>query len=222
MAWDATKPASAEAKSLAPAQIQGNWAALEDWLNDLSNFPTTPAAFSAGKLGWTLIQTQSAAASATIDFTSGITSTYDQYVVTLTDMLAASAASPSLYMRISQSAVFDIGLNYAYAYSTFTTTPSTASIGATASSVMAIADTLSNTSFQTLSGQLFLNNPTRTTGLHTINYQFSWKNSSGVLTGNIGTAEFTANTNAIDGIRFFLSVGNITSGTFALYGVRKT
>jgi hypothetical protein len=46
--------------------------------NSLSAITTLPSSISGGALN--LISTQTASASATIDFTSGIDSTYDSYV----------------------------------------------------------------------------------------------------------------------------------------------
>src|SRR3990167_3675422 len=55
--------------------------------------------------GLVFIESKTASASATIDFTSGLTSTYDEYLISMINVVPATD-SDLLRMRVSQSAAF--------------------------------------------------------------------------------------------------------------------
>ena len=223
MAFDATKPASSEAKSLFPAQAQANWAAIQAWLDAIGNFPTTPATFDAGVLGLTLIQTQDASADASIDFTSGLSTTYHQYLFVLSNVVPATD-NVDLMLRISQSAVFQSGATD-YQWQRWQAAVGTATISAQADATadaMYLADAQSNNGGFGWTGRIWFSQPAAALG-HTFMWDATWRvASTGELAGVRGFAYHATNTTAIDGARFLMSSGNITSGTFALYGVKKS
>jgi len=219
-AWDATKPAAAEAKNLFPAQAQGNWDALEDWLNDLGNFPTTPAAFNAGVVGLTFISSATASTSATVDFTSGLTSTYDTYLITLMDVFSASDAV-DLWMRVSQSAAFKSGASdYNYSGHESLADATSADFGSTAASEM-IVQRKCSTSNRPNHVNIWISSPSTGVGNKLFIFDGVHIASDNTFTRSSGGGVFALNTTAIDGVRFRMSAGDITSGQFTLYGVRK-
>lgn len=175
------------------------------------------------QLGWNLIGTQSASASATVDFTTGLTSTYNHYVITFTNVVPATD-DVFLHMRVSQAGVFNSGASsYQWARMGLAAGDSSAGVDSDQSdSQIDIAGGVGNATGESLSGQLFFANPASTTRALNFVWSATWINASGFITLTQGTGSTSGiSLAAIDGIRFFASSGNISSGEFALYGVRK-
>ena len=178
----------------------------------------------AGGGGLVYISTVTASDAASANFTSGIDSTYDVYLVTLDN--GVPAANSVLYARISVGGSWrSTGGDYQW-ISTAATTSATTSVYAMGSS----SDTElhiqnSNTLQWDTSGQgtfkFWMYNPSRTSTPRT----FIWENNTvnnAVNTGIAnGAGSFKGVTTAIDGVQFFSSTGNL-SGTFRLYGLAKS
>lgn len=179
-------------------------------------------------IGLNLIATAVASNSATVDFTSGITSAYDEYLVTLTNVIPANDDS-ALYARLSEDggSTFKAGAtDYAYAHAyidgnagaiTAAGTSGVPQFNITSASISNVA------SSGGASGEVRIFAPAGTASKKHVSYDMSVARTNGGL-GMIrttGAGIFQLDTNAINGIRFLMSSGNITSGNFALYGVRK-
>jgi len=184
----------------------------------------TKSVFNDAPLGLVFIQSQSASASASIDFVTGITSTYDEYLVTLTNIIPATDSSDLLF-RISQDAgsTFKSGAtDYAHARNTTSTGPSNTPLGSAGDTSITITNNLSNASARTFNGELRFFAPAGTAKSKQCLFQSVFTNNFGAFATVYGAGGFVLNTAAINGIRFLMSSGNITSGIFTLYGVRKS
>lgn len=175
---------------------------------------------SGAQSGLTLISLSSASNSATIDFTSGLTSTYDEYLFVLSDILCATDAQ-QLNIRVSQdgggtykSGASDYNYNFFLSTDGGAVTPTSAN-----TSVIAVAPSLSNT--KPLSAWVTLSNPSNSSRVKIFKTEVAFSPSGGTVTRLAGIGILTLNTTAINGVRFFMGSGNITSGTIALYGLRK-
>lgn len=169
-----------------------------------------------------LIGTTTVSNVAAVAFTSGITSAYDEFLVSITDLVPATD-NQNLAIRVSE----DAGGNwksgasdYAYSYQSSTDGVSGAG-GATGANAIGMAFNLSNAASISLCGDVRFWNPAGTSRykrfLAAVGYTASGSTVS-VLTAH---GFYKNSTNAIDGVQFFMGSGNITSGTFTLYGVRK-
>lgn len=166
--------------------------------------------------GLNLIQTQTANNSATVDFTTGINTTYNTYVVYVAQILPVTN-SVLFYCQYSSdggatwlNTSYQSGVNtMPYNVATFTNANSTTNIvlsnaipntgGATSGlNGYYYFDGLGSNVFQVTSG--FFTNANATSGFQT----------------NYRTVQFTANA-----LRFYMSSGNISSGTISLYGISK-
>jgi len=192
--------------------------------NSLSAITTKPSGLSGGTLN--LISTQTASSSSTISFTSGIDSTYDEYVFKFYDIHPATdGASFQFNMSI------DSGSNYNV---TKTTTYFTAynyeSGGSPALTYAASVDLAQSTAFQNVNsgvgsnndqcavGTLHLFNPSSTTFVkHFINNGNTAEAAD--LSSNVFVAGYGNTTSAVDAVQFKMSSGNIDSGVIKLYGV---
>jgi hypothetical protein len=128
-------------------------------------------------------------------------------------------------MRYSTSGTFDTGSNYKS--SLFRNTDvdsglSGSSAGTTSIAINSTADQLGNSTYNTLNFDLLLYNPANTVQYHIATWHAGYYSTSSVLVSAPGTALYTASVTAIDGVTFFMTSGNISTGLFYVYGIRNT
>ena len=174
-----------------------------------------------------LLSTQTASASATISFTSGIDSTYDSYVFKFIDIHPAtddvdfqfnmSTDSGSNYNVTKTSTYFaafhdeadtDTGLSYSTLYDL-----------AQSTAYQTLANKIGNGADESTSGSLSLFNPSSTTYVkHFISTsnRYFYDNYS----ANLFVAGYGNTTSAVNAVQFKMSSGNIDSGTIKMYGVK--
>ena len=190
---------------------------------DITSFPNA----SGGTL--VLLSTQTASASATISFTTGLDSTYDEYIFKFIDIHPAtnnsnltmnfSTDSGSNYNVTKTTTVFhsyhrendaDQGLGYEGARDL-----------AQGTGFQQIAGTFGSDADQNCGGVLQLFNPASTTYVkHFIsNIQYSQSDDYSVCAFVAGYGNTTS---AIDAVQFKFSSGNIDDGIIKLYGVKKS
>ena len=193
--------------------------------NSLSAVTALPASISGGSLN--LISTQTASSSATISFTSGIDSTYKEYIFKFID-IHGSGDGVDLTFQASTNTGSSYGV-------TVTTTDFIAYHNESGSDNNLIYnsnhDLAQSTSFMQLSqdigagesdqcavGILHLFNPSSTTFVKHYISRFNNYHDSNYSMGNFGAGYFNT-TSAIDAVQFKMSTGNIDAGTIKLYGV---
>ena len=191
----------------------------------LTAITALPASVSGGAM--TLLETQTASSSSTISFTSGIDSTYDEYVFKFYDIHPAtdsvdfvfnlSADSGSNYNVTKTSTYFrawhseagdDTNLRY-----------ETGSDLAQGTGFQSLTNSdLGNGNDECCVGKLHLFNPSSTTFVkHFIATTNTYHSSD--YTFNSFIAGYGNTTSAIDAIQFKMDSGNIDSGVIKLYGI---
>ena len=192
--------------------------------NSLSAITAIPASISGG--GLNLISTQTASGSSTISFTSGIDSTYKEYIFKYYNVHPSTGAS--LYMNLSA----DGGSNYnvTKTSSAFRAFHQEDDGGAsltyltgydlaqgTGSQRISGAINASNAD-ESCSGTLHLFDPSNTTF---VKHFLSVTNAYGesVYSHQLFIGGYGNTTSAINAVQFSFNTGNIDSGTFKLYGV---
>ena len=192
--------------------------------NSLSAITSLPASISGGAL--TLLQTQTASSSATIDFTSNIDSTYKEYIFKFYD-LHPSNNDIVFYFNMS----IDGGSNY----NVTKTTTAFRSYYAEDGSVNAFEyrtgeDLSQSTSYQNLcsgqgngndesaSGYLHLFDPSSTTFVKNFIANFSNYHESNIIQ-NYYVAGYANTTSAVNAVQFKFASGNVDAGTIKMYGV---
>ena len=192
--------------------------------NSLSAITTKPSGLSGGSMN--LISTQTASSSSTISFTSGIDSTYDEYVFKFINIHASAQYSN---FEFQANASGGSGFNETIT-STFFEAKHNENDSEALMRYKADNDQANGTAYQNISvsagtdndvsctGTLQLFNPSSTNFVkHFIstvqNYRDSDQSQISYVAGYINT------TSAIDEISFKFSSGNIDSGTIKLYGV---
>ena len=191
--------------------------------NSLSAITSKPSGLSGGAMN--LISTQTASGSSTISFTSGIDSTYDEYVFKFINIHPATDNT-----KLTFNGSIDSGSNYNV------TKTSTAfysyhaeNDGGQGLGYYSSEDLAQGTGFQPLivasgnandecgSGYLHLFNPSSTTFVkHFISRGNAY---SGDYSQEVYVGGYMNTTSAIDAVQFKMSSGNIDSGVIKLYGI---
>ena len=173
-----------------------------------------------------LLSTQTASGSATISFTSGIDSTYKEYVFKFININAAtdqasftwqaSTDGGSSYGMTITSSAFqayqnEAGDSYALQYNT-------ASDQAQATTYQNITYLQGNESDKSSSGELHLFNPSSTTYVKNF-YSIANNCEHQDMTQNMFIGGYINSTSDVDAIQFKMSSGNF-DGTIAMYGIK--
>ena len=174
-----------------------------------------------------LLSTQTASNSANVAFTSGIDSTYKEYVFEFINIQPASDGT-SFTFQVST----DGGSSYGM---TITSTNFVATHGEDGANgrieYVTAGDLAESTSYQPLglyvgsaadeciSGELHLFNPSSTT--YAKNFYGTFNNyTSSVYTRNPYVAGYINSTSDVDAIDFKMASGNITAGKIKMYGIK--
>ena len=185
---------------------------------------TTPGSLAQGKL--TLISTTTASSSSSIQITSGIDSTYPIYLCKFINVHPANN-------------IVDFQLNFRDGGSSFDATKTTTAFRAyhneagndttlgyvtsfdvaQGTGVHTLANNMGNENDESLSGELYLFNPSSTTFVKHFIADLNNYNQDNFSVRHF-SAGYCNTTSAIDGIQFNCSSGNIDSGIFKLYGIK--
>ena len=179
--------------------------------------------------GITLISSQTASASASISFTTGINSTYKAYKFVFVN-INPSTESATIAFQFNLST--DGGSNYNVTKtSTFFYTAHNEGDTTTALTYKTDSDLAQSTSFQTIvydigndadqniSGDLTLFNPSSTTYVkHFISRAEGMAQSDYILDSFI--TGYANTTSAVNAIQFKMDTGNIDAGTIYMYGIK--
>lgn len=175
---------------------------------------------------WVLLASGTASNSATIDFTQ-ISSTYDIYAVEAIGIVPATgAANLVMRMSIDGGSTFKAGAGD-YNYSVLGLTDGAAADNAagtnTLISITANTGTSNTASNGGVNATIFLYNLNSTTQRKFAVYSGGHFTGSGNIcfSGNGISTLAALTSSAVNAIRFLESSGNITSGVFYLYGIRK-
>ena len=194
--------------------------------NSLSDVTSLPTAIPTGSM--TLLQTQTASSSATIDFTSNIDSTYDVYCFKFINIHPATdnvkfqvgfRDGGSNYDAVKTTTAFRAQHNEGDTQAVLLYDTSNDLAQSTAFQTLeGGGNALSNDNDHGLSGELYLYNPSSTTFVKHFMARTSATNPNdyaldGFVAGYLNT------TVAIDGVQFKVASGNIDSGVIKLYGI---
>jgi hypothetical protein len=173
-----------------------------------------------------LLANATASNSASIDFTSGIDSTYDMYILVGVGVVPATDAVAA-WLRVSEDAGSTWKSGAAdYKHSGYVygiAAGGGGSPGTEGQIVLTHGTSLSNNAANAFNFFATVSKPSSTTSKKEINFlPHGYVTSGGDYYTLMKTGAYVGTTNAITGLRFLMSSGNITSGSFYLYGVKKS
>lgn len=197
--------------------------AIVVWVLSASALTQLKADITVGAQGLVLLEQHAASTSATLDFTSSITSNYDSYVIKFVNVIPATNGVNFL-MRVST----DGGLNYDsganYSAVTFGNSSSgSGNGGGTALSGMYVSfgtNTISNNSNWGVCGEIALVAPGSAI-YKRIYGKVSYLSTGGTPREQIDLSGAYESATAVNAFQFLFSSGSITSGIIRCYGVVK-
>ena len=175
---------------------------------------------------WTLIQTQTASSSATVDFTSGLDSTYDEYCFKFYNIHHSGLSDFAFQVNAAGGSGFNETMTTTYIQEYHDEGNTAATLEYTAG-----LDLAQGTASQALSGSLSLDNDGSLSGsLHFFglaNTTFvkhflarTYHMGNGSYATGVYVAGYVNTTSAIDEVQFIPgATGNIDSGTISLFGI---
>ncbi len=186
--------------------------------------PTGATGASGGSGGaLVLLEQHAASSSSTLDFTSFISSTYDEYMIEFVSIMPATT-NVDLLMRMGTGGgpSWDAGTNYGWAGWRWAPAGS-AFAGASSGQnqiVLSANGGIKSDAVLPFNGSLKLFNPESTASAKYVTGQVGYVDNSGTIIGTTITGIYIPTT-ALTGVRFLMGSGNITSGTIRVYGVAK-
>ena len=191
----------------------------------MASITSLPSGVSGSSL--VLISEQTASSSANISFTSGIDSTYKEYVFKFINI---HPETDNVYFQMNFSA--DSGSNYNVAKTTTAFNAYHAEDGSGGTIAYASGNDLGqgtgvkyltgsgqgNANDESVSGYMHLFDPSNTTFVKHFFSNVSYYYLTNEM-GNTFTAGYGNTTSAVDAVQFTMSSGDIEAGTFKLYGV---
>ena len=174
-----------------------------------------------GTSGYTLLEQHTASSSASLNFTTCISSTYDTYEIEIVTLIPATDAV-TLWMRFSTDggSTYDSGTNYQADIFGWRSSVSPVAIGGGASQTkIDFCGGLGqkNTSTEGLDATARLH--TTASVIKQVRANVSFKDASGYL-GTQLVGRYVSTT-AVNAFQFLYSSGNIASGTIRVYGLAK-
>lgn len=204
-------------KGLVPAPSAGD-AAAGKFLKADGTFAVPSG--SSGALA--LLEQHTASNSATLDFTTGISATYDTYIFELVDVQAATSTA-NLLMRVGTGGTptYQSGASdYNWASQVSNSAAVSAALGSGGTTAIELAASCGSGATDAVVGTVKLFNPASTTFHKRFTYHIFYANSAGTFSQRPGGGSYVSTT-AVTAIRFLMSAGNIAAGTIRMYGVAK-
>ena len=189
-------------------------------------FNSSANGFETATAGGSLVKLSSttASSSASISFTSGLTSTYKEYIFIFNNIHPSATSHLTFQCSTDSGSNYNTTLTSSFFQAEFAEAGSNEAVGYQASS-----DQAQGTAFQRLfssvtttaddsgSGYLHLFEPSSTTFVK--HFMATANNVASAYTQNSFVAGYFNTTSAIDAIQFKLASGNIDAGTITLYGI---
>lgn len=189
-----------------------------------SNGPTSAPSWqaSAASGGLVLLEQHTASTSSELDFTTAITSTYDEYLIELVSMVPATNASQlGLQLSTNGGSSYDGSLIYDHAELSAWIN-STGGGGTASASYLPMCGTTSSTASNGgASGSVRLFSPGSSSAYKSfVGTTMWWDTGSTSATVRMLSGIYRSTT-ATNAFRVFFTSSNITSGTVRVYGVSK-
>lgn len=176
-------------------------------------------------VGLRYLSTQSASASATIDFTTNLSDSYEEHVIKFSSVKPATDDT-SLWVRIGTGGGPTYQTSgYEYGFVGVASGADAATVRSTSDAKILLNNSsgsvgMGNASGEYASGEIRFSNP-EGTDYCVVDWTIRYVNAAGRATFASGSGMYST-TGAITGVRFMMSSGNITSGTFRHYGIKES
>jgi hypothetical protein len=175
--------------------------------------------------GTVLLESNTASASSSLDFTTGIDGSYDEYTIEFENLIPAGAAA--LFFRASTDAgssfLATTNYHWSHTYYELAATPTLTAVGNASTAQISVCSLSIATTAASggISGRIRIIKPASTTAYKHVFYD-AVGDQSGTFYSFDGGRGVVLTTSAVNAFRLLFNGQNITSGTAKLYGHRKT
>jgi hypothetical protein len=189
----------------------------------LTNNGSGVMSFAASSSGLVLLSTVTASVSATVDIETTFSSTYNTYLLVADSVVLATTTATCL-ARVKAPSSYASDASYAYHTASLSTASSAyaASAATSGTSILVASSADTQTSVSNINFSMYIRHPADGGTTRPV---MDWTGSFMVNTiaqvGLVGTGSYGSFA-AWTGVRFLASTGNITSGTFRLYGIANS
>ena len=175
--------------------------------------------------GLELLSTQTASTDATIDFTSVLTTTYEVYILEMSNVVMSNDGVDVSIRTSTDNSTFDSGAgNYAHCafdgIDTGATITGTASSSETSINSINGSSTVGSDTDESFNGTVKIYNPLGTNQT-IISFETSFTNGSTALCWSCGAGRRISAAD-VDAFQILVSAGTFSTGEFKLYGVKKS
>jgi hypothetical protein len=189
-----------------------------------AEFDITAAAAAAGQAAVYLLDTQTASASAQLDF---LLSGYDAYFDSFElrgSSLRPSSDGAAMWLRIGTGGgpTYQAGASdYAWQLNDGTVSPAITASGDSADNQIKLANSIGNDASESFNFNIFFSNPESSTIYKMFGWQGVYLSPHPEIVTTFGSGRYIAALTAITAVRILPSTGTITSGSVSLYGFLK-
>ena len=176
---------------------------------------------NVGGGAWVVLSTVTASNSATVDVETTLDGTYDDYVVMISGVRPATDGA-FLQLRTKVGGSYPSGNNYKGSQATMSNDSASISVEKDETNNILLARGVGNASNECVRMQVHISKPS-STGLQKPIYGMgAGVRGDGVSMMYFCNGMYYSAATAVTGLRFFFNSGNISVGTFRLYGVAKS
>ena len=186
-----------------------------------SNGASAPSWVAPSSGAMVLLQSVTASNSATVDLETTFSSTYDQYLIIATGVRVANDGD-GIWCRMKIGGTYLTTNTYTFICATSSSSTGTfnSTSGANVEKITVI-ERIGTTAGRSGNFAMYVNSPASTSLTKNVYFQSSATNDSAALITLNGTG-FNSGTSALTGIRLYGSSGNLSSGSFRLYGIANS
>lgn len=168
----------------------------------------------------TIISTLTASSSASLAFTSKITSNWSTYYVSIRNLLPATNGTDLILTFSNDNGSTYLSANYKYTYLNDPSTGTIAAVGSTSAASCTLLTLASTAASAGISGDFYLYNMKSASIPPYYKGQLVHFNNASACS-NVQFGGMNTDTTGINAIKFIFSSGSIASGTISLFGVNE-
>jgi hypothetical protein len=173
--------------------------------------------------GLVLLGSATASSSSTIDLTSMLSSTYDDYEIHLNNILPFGASASLQMLCSTDNSTFDTGVSYPYSIIQASTGSTSVNVTKSVSGTsFTLTSSLNNFSGGGVSGRINLYGANTASSYKAVIAELTFLNNSGDYEQDRIAGHWINTSNSLEAVRFQMSSGNIVSGKFRIYGISKS
>lgn len=201
-------------------------ATASDIINSVGSKIVTAAQFKLGLRGlesYTFLAERNASTSASLDFTSLITSEFDHYVFEIVDIIPVASSILQCWFSGDNGTTWNItsGDYGRIGINTYSGSSSNGNISTSTAASIELTLAVGIQAGAAINGTTKLYNPLSNGKTKFMNFKIAFLTSEDYVLFD-GTGVRKSSLAPVNAVRFIMSTGNIASGTIRMYGIRKT